>query len=115
MSENIITKRDKNENENEKTKNSTDDEEDYNDIKKNDFLSMFYDFINNIPVRLSVGMFVLLLLLFSKQFAENVLFPLGGEDWVDGDIPTNKGVIILCVIASLGLILLDMLIRLKIL
>ena len=108
MSEVIVTKRDK-------INMEKEDYVDEYDDTINDFPTMIKDFFNSIPWRLSIGMFILLLVLFSKQFSENILMHMGGESWVDGDCSTNKGTIVLCLIASIGLIMLDMLIKINLL
>lgn len=82
---------------------------------KSDFPTMIKDFFTSIPWRLSIGMFILLIVLLSKQFTENVLFAIGGEKLVDGDCPTNTGTIVVCLFAALGLIIMDILIRAKLL
>lgn len=109
--------------ENSKNSNfSIEDDENQNDVdnfeentEKSDFPTMIKDFFVSIPWRLSIGMFVLLVVLLSKNFTENVLFAMGGEKLVDGDCPTNTGTIVVCLLASLGLIIMDILIRAKLL
>ncbi len=109
MSEAILIKKDK-----KTTEKSVEDDGDEYEETKNDFPTMIKDFLAGIPWRLSIYMFILLIVLFSKQFAENVLESIN-ENWVDGNVPTNTGTIILCILAALGLIVIDLLIRSKLL
>lgn len=114
MSEPIITKEDKKKKNKNFNQNSNDTEEfepDDDDEIVHDFPSMFLGLFKSVPWKLSIYMFILLIALFSKQFIEHVLFPLGKNRFVDGDQPTNVGTIILCLIASLGLIILDLFIK----
>ncbi len=82
---------------------------------KHDFTSMIKDFVMAVPWKLSIGIFVLLLIVLSKQFIEYVLYPMGGDILVDGDTLTNTGIVAVCIISALGLILMDTLIKLKML
>ena len=79
--------------------------------KVHDFPSMFAELFKSVPWKLSIYLFILLLLIYSKQFVEHVLYPIGKDKWVDGDQPTNVGTIMLCIFAALGLIVLDLFIR----
>ena len=110
MSEAIVIKSDKSDD-----KNDNIDMENSDEDVINDFPSMIKEFFGNIPWKLSLIMFMLLLVLFSKQFIESVLDPLGKGSWVDGDSPTNTGTIVLCIFAIIGLIIADLLIKVKIL
>lgn len=105
MSEPIITKEDK------KGKETEEFEDDDDDEITHDFPSMFLGLFNSVPWKLSIYMFILLLALFSKQFIEHILYPLGKDILVDGDQPTNVGTIILCLIASIGVIILHLLVK----
>lgn len=86
-----------------------DDDEDNNLI--HDFPSMLISLCKSIPIKTSIYLFILMLIIFSQQFIEYVLLPMGGEDWVDADQPTNVGTIILCLITTLGYILIYLLIK----
>lgn len=100
---------------NNKDEDSYDGDKSEEVVEKSDFPTMIKDFFVSIPWRLSIGMFILLVVLLSKNFTENVLFTIGGEKLVDGDCPTNTGTIVICLLASLGLIIMDILIRAKLL
>jgi len=106
MSEPIIIKK-------EKEKNNTVQDDSYS--ATHDFPSMIMDFFKAIPWRTSVYLFVLMIILFSQQFTEHVLYPIGGNNWVDGNQQTNIGTIVLCIITILGYILIDLLVRSSIL
>ena len=97
------------------TKDDTKDDNIENNEKCSDFPSMFLGFLNIVPFKLGTYIFILLLITLSKQFIENFMFPMGGEKWVDGDQTTNIGTIILALFQSLGVIILHMLIKSKIL
>lgn len=89
-------------------------DEDYDKEIVNDFPTMLKEFFSNIPWKLSLVMFVLLLVLFSKQFIEGILDPLGKGSFVDADSPTNMGTIVLSIFAVIGLIITDLLIKAKV-
>ena len=88
---------------------------DDNDDIKHDFPSMFISLCKSISLKTSIYLFILMIILFSQQFIEYVLFPIGGDVWVDGDQPTNIGTLVLCLMTSLGYIVIDLLINSSIL
>lgn len=92
-----------------------DTQHDEEESKLKDFPSLFYELISSVQWKLGGILFILLIIIFSKQFIENVLFNIGGENWVDGDQPTNIGTIVLCLFACIGLILIDLLIKFDVL
>jgi hypothetical protein len=69
--------------------------------------------LKEIPWKLSFMMFFWLLILFSKQFIEHVLGRFRNGSLVDGDRPTSQGVVALSLLAVLGLIVLNIFIKLK--
>ena len=69
----------------------------------------------SIPWKTSIYLFILMVIVFSQQFIEHVLLPIGGEEWVYGDQPTNIGTLVLCLMTSLGYIVIDLLINSSIL
>ena len=85
------------------------------ETKKSDFVTIIKDFLLKIPWKLSIGLFLLLIILMSKSFSEMVLYKLGGDRLVDGDCPTNTGTIVICILASLGFITMNALIETKLL
>ena len=82
---------------------------------KHDFPSMFLSLCKSVSLKTSIYLFILMVILFSQQFIEYVLFPIGGDVWVDGDQPTNIGTLVLCLMTSLGYIVIDLLIKSSIL
>ena len=82
---------------------------------KHDFPSMFLSLCKSVSLKTSIYLFILMVILFSQQFIEYVLFPIGGDIWVDGDQPTNIGTLVLCLMTSLGYIVIDLLINSSIL
>ena len=82
---------------------------------KHDFPSMFLSLCKSVSLKTSIYLFILMVILFSQQFIEYVLFPIGGDVWVDGDQPTNIGTLVLCLMTSLGYIVIDLLINSSIL
>ena len=80
-----------------------------------DFPSMFINLFNSIPWKTSIYLFILMIIIFSRQFIENVLSSIGGNNWVEADQPTNQGTIVLCIITVIGYILIDLLVKSSIL
>jgi len=114
MSEPIITKKDRKLKKDDQASSdwTSSDWDDSNDDEIiHDFPSMFIGLFKSVPWKLSSYLFILLIVLFSKQFIEYVLFPMGKDKLVDGDQTTNVGTIVLCLMASLGLIILHLVIK----
>ena len=96
-------------------KDDSDYSENDSDNIIHDFPSMFMNLFKSIPWKTSIYLFILMVILFSQQFIEHVLLPIGGEEWVYGDQPTNIGTIVLCIITVIGYMFLDLFVNSSIL
>lgn len=84
--------------------------EEVEDGTKTDFVKISGNIFGNINFKLAFFVFILGIILFSDVFIDGVLLKMNNA--VDGECATTKGTMIQLLLLSLGLIVLDLLIKL---
>jgi|SRR6476661_23071 len=75
---------------------------------REDFISMFYDLMNNVNYKVAILLFFIGIIIFSDTFIEIVLSPINNA--VIGDETTTKGTIIQLLLLTLGYIMIDLMV-----
>lgn len=84
----------------------------YEDVE-DDFPSMTMDLIKNINWRVAMFLFVIMIFVFSDTFIETFLIGFDGS--VEGDCATTKGTTVQIILVVIAYIIIDIMVKNKIL